>query len=113
MELCIILHYRIDDVQDNSILRGGIPAAHTIYGVPSTINAANYAHFIALNRVQILNNPKAMALCTDHLLEVYYGQGMDLYWRDNFRCPTVEEYQEMAKRSKDRVRTVSRSLLYL
>jgi len=108
VEMCIILNCRIDDIQDNSILRRGIPAAHTIYGVPSTINAANYVHFTGLNSLQSLNNPKAMALCTEHLLEIYYGQGMDLYWRDSFRCPSVEEYQEMAKRSKDRVRTVSR-----
>jgi len=108
IELCIILHYRIDDVQDNSILRRGIPVAHTIYGVPSTINAANYVHFKALNRVQSLNHPKATALFTEHLLEFYHGQGMEIYWRDNCTCPSVEEYQEMAKRSKDRVRTVNR-----
>ena len=109
MELCIIFHYRIDDIQDNSILRRGIPAAHTIYGVPSTINAASYVHFIVTNRVQSLNHPKAMALFTEILLVFSQGQGMEIYWRDNFTCPTVEEYQEMAKRSKDRVRTVSRS----
>ena len=107
-ELCIILHCRIDDIQDNSILRRGIPAAHTIYGVPSTINAANYVHFIGLNRVQSLNHPKAMDLCTGHLLELYQGQGMEIYWRDNYTCPSVEEYQEMAKRSKDRVINMSR-----
>jgi hypothetical protein len=33
---------------------------------------------------------------------------MEIYWRDNYMCPSVEEYQEMAKRSKDRVRTMSR-----
>jgi geranylgeranyl diphosphate synthase type 3 len=108
MELCIILHYRIDDIQDNSILRRGIPVAHTIYGVPRTINAANYAQFIALNSVQNLHHPKAMALFTEHLLELYCGQGMEIYWRDNYMCPSVEEYQEVAKRSKDRVRTMNR-----
>jgi geranylgeranyl diphosphate synthase type 3 len=109
MELCINLHYRIDDIQDNSILRRGIPAAHTIYGVPSTINAANYVHFITLNRLRSLNHPKAMALFTENMLELYCGQGMEIYWRDNFTCPSVEEYQEMVMKSKDRVRTVSRS----
>ena len=108
LELCIILHCRIDDIQDNSILRRGIPAAHTVYGIASTINAANYVHFIWLNRVQSLNHLKAMALCIGHLLEWHHGQGMDIYWRDNHKCPSFEEYQEMAKRSKDRVRTMSR-----
>jgi geranylgeranyl diphosphate synthase type 3 len=105
---CIILHSRIDDMQDNSVLRRGVPAAHTIYGVPSTINAANYAHFVALNRVHSLNHPKAMVLCTGHLMEWYHGQGMELYWRDNHTCPSVKEYEEIAKRSKDRFRTMSR-----
>ena len=50
VELCIILHCRFDDKQDNTIFRRGIPVAHTIYGVPSTINAANYVHFIGLNK---------------------------------------------------------------
>jgi geranylgeranyl diphosphate synthase type 3 len=107
MKLCIILHCRIDDIQDNSVLRRGIPAAHTVYGVPSTINAANYVHFVALNGVQSLNHPKAMTLCTGHLLESYHGQGMEIYWRDNHTCPSVEEYEEIAKRSKDRVRNMS------
>ena len=108
MELCIILYCRIDDIQDNSILRRGIPAAHTVYGVASTINAANHVHFIWLNKVQSLNHPKAMALCTGHLLEWHHGQGIEIYWRDNHICPSVEEYQEMANRSKVRVRTMSR-----
>jgi geranylgeranyl diphosphate synthase type 3 len=108
LKLCIILHCSIDDVQDNSILRRGIPAAHTIYGIPSTINAATYAHFVTLKRVQSLNHPKAMALCTEHLSELYHGQGMEIYWRDNYTCPSVEEYQQIAKRSKDRVRIMSR-----
>jgi len=79
LELCIILYCRIDDIQDNSILRRGIPATYTIYGVASTINAANYVNFIGLNRVQNLNHSKAIALFTEHLLELYHGQGMEIY----------------------------------
>jgi len=108
VELCIILHCRIDDIQDNAVLRRGIPTAHTIYGVPSTINAANYVQFIWLDRVQNLNHPKAMALCTGHLVQWYHGQGMYIYLRDNYTCPTVEEYKEIANRSKHMVRTMSR-----
>jgi len=108
LEFCIILHCRIDNIQENSILRRGLSAAHTIYGVASRINAANCVHFIGLNRVQGLNQLKAMALLIEHLLEMCHGQGIDIYWHDNQTCPSVEEYQEMAKRSKDRVRTMSR-----
>jgi geranylgeranyl diphosphate synthase type 3 len=95
-------------MQDDSVLRRGVPAAHKIYGFPTTINAANYAHFLALNRVYNLNHPKAILLCTEHIMEMYHGQGMEINWRDNHTCPSVKEYEEMAKKSKDRFRTVSR-----
>lgn len=50
--------YSIDDIEDNSILRRGVPVAHSIYGVPSTINAANYVLFLALEKVQQLGHPE-------------------------------------------------------
>lgn len=31
-------------------------------------------------------------------MEIHRGQGMDIYWRDNFVCPTEFEYKEMAVR---------------
>ena len=113
MKLCIILHCRIDDIEDNSILRRGIPVAHSIYGVASTINAANYVFFIALERVLSLNHPEATTVYTEQLLELHRGQGMEIYWRDCYTCPSLEEYQEMTKRSKDRVKAMSRFLLDL
>lgn len=51
---------RIDDIEDKSILRRGVPVAHSIYGVASTINAANYVLFLALEKVQQLNHPEVM-----------------------------------------------------
>ena len=107
MKLCIILHCRIDDIEDNSILRRGIPVAHSIYGVASTINAANYVIFIALERVLSLNHPEATTVYTEQLLELHRGQGMEIYWRDSYTCPSTEEYQEMTKRSKHRVRAMN------
>lgn len=49
---------RVDDIEDNSILRRGIPVAHSIYGVASTINAANYVYFLGLEKVLSLNHPQ-------------------------------------------------------
>ncbi|XP_011505482.1 PREDICTED: geranylgeranyl pyrophosphate synthase isoform X2 [Ceratosolen solmsi marchali] len=88
----------IDDIQDNSILRRGIPVAHSIYGVASTINAANYVLFIALERVISLNHPEATQVYTEQLLELHRGQGMEIYWRDNFICPSEAEYRMMTIR---------------
>ena len=50
--------HRIDDIEDGSELRRGQPVAHAIYGIPQTINAANYVYFIALERVLSLQHAK-------------------------------------------------------
>jgi len=52
-----VWYFRTDDIQDNSVLRRGIPVAHSIYGVASTINAANYMSFVALERTLSLGHP--------------------------------------------------------
>ena len=77
----------LDDIEDSSILRRGIPVAHKIYGEASTINSANYVMFIALERVIALGHPAAVGVYTEQMLELHRGQGMEIYWRDNFRYP--------------------------
>ncbi|KAH8397476.1 hypothetical protein KR222_006755 [Zaprionus bogoriensis] len=86
----------IDDIEDNSILRRGVPVAHSIYGVASTINAANYALFLCLEKVQQLGHPEA--IYTEQLLELHRGQGMEIYWRDSFTCPSESDYKLMTVR---------------
>jgi geranylgeranyl diphosphate synthase type 3 len=98
----LILYCRIDDILDNAVLRRGVPVAHSIYGVPSTINAAIYLLLKGLLRAQSLNHPDAITMYTEMLLKIFYGLGLDIFWRDNYTCPSLEEYKEMAKRSKDR-----------
>jgi len=88
-------NYRIDDIQDNSILRRGIPVAHSIFGVASTINASNYVYFLGLEKVLGLNHPEATKIFCEQLLELHRGQGMEIYWRDSYICPTEEEYKDM------------------
>ena len=50
----------IDDVEDGSNLRRGVPVAHAIFGTAPTINAANYVYFLALERCMALGNEGAM-----------------------------------------------------
>lgn len=85
----------VDDVQDNSELRRGFPVAHNIFGVAQTINSANYIYFAALQELQQLNNPNAIAMFAEELVNLHRGQGMDLFWRDTLTCPTEEDYLEM------------------
>lgn len=86
---------RIDDVEDNSILRRGIPVAHNIFGTAQTINSANYVYFLALQEAQKLNSPTSIDIYTQELLNLHRGQGMDLFWRETLTCPSEDEYLEM------------------
>ncbi|RZC42003.1 geranylgeranyl pyrophosphate synthase [Asbolus verrucosus] len=83
----------LDDIQDSSILRRGVPVAHSIYGIPSTINAANYRDFLNLNTQKY-----AVKVYTEQVLELHRGQGMEIYWRDSFTCPSETEYKQMTVR---------------
>ncbi|EQK98583.1 Polyprenyl synthetase-related protein [Ophiocordyceps sinensis CO18] len=85
----------LDDVQDSSELRRGFPVAHNIFGVPQTINSANYMSFVALRELQDLHSPRAISVFAEELVNLYRGQGMDLFWRDTLTCPTEDDYLEM------------------
>ncbi|ORY63035.1 geranylgeranyl pyrophosphate synthase-like protein [Pseudomassariella vexata] len=85
----------VDDVEDNSVLRRGLPVAHSIFGTAQTINSANYVYFCALQELQKLKNPKVVNIYMEELLNLHRGQGMDLFWRDTLTCPTEEDYLEM------------------
>ena len=86
----------VDDVEDNSDLRRGVPVAHKIYGVASTINSANYVYFLALQKVSSLRTNAggndAIDVFTDELLQLHMGQGMEIHWRDHVICPSEQEY---------------------
>lgn len=86
---------RVDDVEDGSALRRGIPVANSIFGVAQTINSANYAYFKALQDVAQMGNPKLIEIFTDELINLHRGQGMELYWRDSLTCPSEADYLEM------------------
>ncbi|KAK3701308.1 geranylgeranyl pyrophosphate synthetase, partial [Vermiconidia calcicola] len=85
----------IDDVEDSSQLRRGVPVAHSIFGTAQTINSANYVYFRALQELLKLQNPAAIQIYTEELLNLHRGQGMDLFWRDTLTCPSEDDYLEM------------------
>ncbi len=103
-ELVNVLHLSsllIDDVEDSSDLRRGKPCAHKIFGAASAVNCSGFMYFKALELVYDLfgydseKKDKAVNIFTEELLNLHYGQGLDLYWRDNFVCPTEQEYAMM------------------
>lgn len=64
----------IDDIEDNSKLRRGIPVAHSIYGVAHTINSANYVYFLALERTLAMGRPKGMEIFTSIVHVLWFAQ---------------------------------------
>ncbi|XP_044865319.1 geranylgeranyl pyrophosphate synthase isoform X5 [Mauremys mutica] len=46
-------------------------------------------------KVLTLDHPEAVKVFTRQLLELHQGQGLDIYWRDTYTCPTEAEYKAM------------------
>ncbi|KAL4971619.1 terpenoid synthase [Aspergillus desertorum] len=85
----------IDDIQDASKLRRGQPAAHMVYGSAQTINSANFAYFLAQEKLGELRSLKTFDVFITELLNLHRGQGLELYYRDSLICPTEAEYMEI------------------
>ncbi|KAN0050764.1 hypothetical protein ACTA71_003912 [Dictyostelium dimigraforme] len=85
----------IDDIEDNSKLRRGKPVAHSIYGVPQTINSANFVYFLIMDQCNKLGDPKATTIFIEELIRLHRGQGYDIFWRDTNTSPTEQEYMNM------------------
>jgi len=51
---------RFDDIEDGSELRRGSPAAHAVFGVPQTINAASFAVVEAVRKAAEIPIPDAV-----------------------------------------------------
>ncbi|KAK6084429.1 polyprenyl synthetase [Seiridium cupressi] len=93
-EIVNLLHsssLMLDDIEDNSPLRRGLPATHTVFGVNQTINSANLLMFKALRAAESLS-PAAVRIFIERMIEGHIGQGMDLYWTYHTEIPTEEEY---------------------
>jgi geranylgeranyl diphosphate synthase type 3 len=52
----------IDDIEDDSDLRRGSPACHKVFGIPSTINSANYVYFEALRELMTLKDMRMITI---------------------------------------------------
>ncbi|KAJ3757192.1 farnesyltranstransferase [Lentinula raphanica] len=92
----------VDDIEDDSQLRRGRPVAHKVYGIPQTINTANYVYFLAFQELFTLSSSLARsedydlhAIVNSELLSLHRGQGLEILWRDSLRCPSEEEYIDM------------------
>lgn len=93
----------IDDIEDNSATRRGIPTSHTLFGVPLTINSANYMYFKAMEALQVLAGDNKillhdlMVIFNQEMINLHRGQGLDIYWRENLLrfIPDETKYYNM------------------
>ena len=107
----------IDDIEDESSFRRGLPTAHTLYGTPLTINCGNLMYFIALQKAQnelpMYYNKihdgdidmksltyQILQILVDEMLNLHHGQGLDIHWRDSgdyiqTHLPKIDEYLKM------------------
>lgn len=80
----------IDDIEDGSEIRRGITTSYLIYGVPMTINSANYMYFKAMEILQMISDGDGiilqdlMVIFNEEMINLHRGQGLDIYWRDSF-----------------------------
>ncbi|KAK4237715.1 isoprenoid synthase domain-containing protein [Achaetomium macrosporum] len=91
---------RLDDIEDGSDLRRGHPAAHSVFGVPQTINAASFAIVEALRKAHELSDtiPRAAEIAFEQLRDLHVGQSYDLHWTRHASTPTDDEYLEMVSK---------------
>ncbi|AET37420.1 farnesyltranstransferase Ecym_1170 [Eremothecium cymbalariae DBVPG len=104
-QLVGILHVSsllIDDIEDNSIWRRGKPSAHVVFGLPMVINTANYMYFVSMSLLQKLaenQKPEVLSqlllIFNEEMMNLHRGQGLDIYWRDNFIVPSELDYYKM------------------
>eukprot|EP00106_Octopus_bimaculoides_P007483 XP_014774925.1 PREDICTED: geranylgeranyl pyrophosphate synthase-like [Octopus bimaculoides] len=102
----------IDDIEDNSKLRRGIPGKPIIITLSFSFCFLLYQRLL-FNRYLLkrqLRNSLVLSLINgevnfyfdqetlEQMLELHRGQGMDIYWRDAVHCPTEEEYKAMVIR---------------
>lgn len=73
----------VDDIEDGSAERRGLPALHVRYGVPRALNAGNFLYFFALQRLGDLSLPPDQELALRRaaertILRCHAGQALDL-----------------------------------
>jgi ophiobolin F synthase len=85
----------LDDIEDNSPLRRGKAATHSIYGYAQSINSANFMIVQAVQSAGKLANKDAMHVLLHDVENLFLGQSWDLYWKYNLVCPSVDQYLNM------------------
>ena len=90
-----------DDIEDNSELRRGKPAAHVAYGLDSALNSGSWLYFRALQSIEGYHAPADIKLdlytaALTHIRALHEGQALDIHWhRTAGFFPSRQDYERM------------------
>ena len=92
-----------DDIEDNSELRRGKPAAHVAYGLDSALNSGSWLYFRALQSIEGYHAPADIKLdlytaALTHIRALHEGQALDIHWhRTAGFFPSRQDYEQMIR----------------
>ena len=92
-----------DDIEDNSELRRGKPAAHVAYGLDSALNSGSWLYFRALQSIEGYHAPGDIKLdlytaALTHIRALHEGQALDIHWhRTAGFFPSRQDYERMIR----------------
>ena len=92
-----------DDIEDNSELRRGKPAAHVAYGLDAALNSGSWLYFWALQSLEAYQAPTNIKLdlyaaALAHIRALHEGQALDIHWhRTAGFFPSRQDYERMIR----------------
>ena len=93
----------IDDLEDDAELRRGKPVAHKIFGVDVAVNTGVTIHFLPLQILQKRKYKsekqklKILQIYSEEMVNVYFGQTLDIFWHNNPKSIINDQYLEMCR----------------
>lgn len=87
--------FRLDDLEDGSMLRRGQPSTHSVYGAAQTINSATYQNMRVIELASSLSNPASVGILVEGMKQLFIGQSYDLHWTYHTQCPSMADYLRM------------------
>ena len=91
-----------DDIEDNSALRRGKPAAHILYGTDTAINSGSFLYFFSASVIDSWDAPpdakaQLYAAWLVNMRRLHLGQAMDISWHNSRHFPRLSEYFAMCR----------------
>lgn len=95
----------LDDIEDRAALRRGKPSCHISFGLDTATNVGMAMHVLPLqlmmgngHKLSLLQREKVTNIYMEELINVSFGQALDIYWHKNAPNKlSVDEYLEMVR----------------